>query len=101
MNKKAPAYDLSTIKQALSSVSKLRMTGSAQQTMFALGLVEDDVINVIQALTPADFYKSMAPQNPKFIHWQDVYRPYYQGLQLYVKFQLGHNGQVVISFKEK
>ncbi|MAY41448.1 MAG: hypothetical protein CMI05_03925 [Oceanospirillaceae bacterium] len=35
------------------------------------------------------------------MQWQDVYRPYYKGIQLYVKFQLGANGQVVVSFKER
>ena len=77
------------------------MTGSASRTMFSLGFDEDDVVQVIQALTPSDFFKSMEPNDSGFINWQDVYRPYYKGIQLYVKFQLGPRGQVVVSFKER
>jgi len=101
MEQKTPAYDLDTIKRSLSSVDNLRMTGSAQAAMVSLGFDESDVINVIQALTPNDFHKSMAPRKPGFINWQDVYRPFYSGIQLYMKFQLGPKGQVVVSFKEK
>ncbi|MAY41447.1 MULTISPECIES: type II toxin-antitoxin system MqsR family toxin [unclassified Neptuniibacter] len=62
MEQKKPTYDLDEIKHALNSVTKLRMTLSARQTMFSLGFDEDDAIQVIQALTPIDFYKSMEPQ---------------------------------------
>ncbi len=77
------------------------MTGSARVTMVGLGFHEQDVINVIKAMTPSDFYKSMKPTNPGFKNWQDVYRPFYKGVELYMKFQLGQSGQIVISFKEK
>tara|TARA_R110002167_G_C12544721_1_gene640350 strand:- start:436 stop:567 length:132 start_codon:yes stop_codon:yes gene_type:complete len=43
----------------------------------------------------------MKPTNPGFKSWQDVYRPFYKGVELYMKFQLGQSGQIVISFKEK
>tara|TARA_R110002167_G_C12544721_1_gene640351 strand:- start:567 stop:668 length:102 start_codon:yes stop_codon:yes gene_type:complete len=33
------------------------MTGSARVTMVGLGFHEQDVINVIKAMTPSDFYK--------------------------------------------
>lgn len=77
------------------------MTGSARVTMVELGFHEQDVINVIKAMTPRDFYKSMEPTKPGFKKWQDVYRPLYKGVELYMKFQLGQLGHIVISFKEK
>jgi motility quorum-sensing regulator / GCU-specific mRNA interferase toxin len=52
------------------------------------------------ALTAADFYKSMESEAVPGL-WQDVYRPVFEGLALYVKLQIWADGLVVvISFKE-
>jgi len=96
-----PTYDLRMIQQQLSSISKLRMTLVARQDAMAIGFSDQDVVDAIQALTPADFYKTMAPNSPHFTANHDVYRPNFNGLDLYIKFQLSANGQVVVSFKEK
>ena len=57
MTIKTPAYDLNSIKSSIRSIDELRMTGSARVTMVGLGFHEQDVINVIKAMTPSDFYK--------------------------------------------
>lgn len=46
-----------------------------------------------------DFYKSMTSLRDRTL-WQDVYRPNYGGVPLYVKVQIvGERMAVVISFK--
>jgi len=94
-----PTYDLNTIKQQLNSVSNLRMTLRAKQDATAIGFSDQDIIDVVQELTQADFYKTMAPLKPNFTANHDVYRPNFKGIDLYIKFQLAPNGQVIVSFK--
>ena len=54
----------------------------------------------VVALQATDFYKSMASEMRPGT-WQDVYRPVYLGIPLYVKLQLTPARLVVvISFKE-
>ena len=96
-----PTYDLNTIKSDFSSTATLRMTLSARQGAFDLGLSDNDVIRAIQALTAADFYKSMSPKKAGFTAMHDVYRPHFEGVDLYIKFQRLANGQLLLSFKEK
>lgn len=59
------------------------------------------MVNTIQALEATDFYKSMAPMQPGFTAWQDVYKPRVKGLDLYIKFQINHEKELIVSFKEK
>ena len=59
-----------------------------------------DVVAVIQALTAADFEKSMTSIADHKV-WQDVYKPVHNGCQLYVKFTTdARNALFLISFKE-
>jgi motility quorum-sensing regulator / GCU-specific mRNA interferase toxin len=56
--------------------------------------------DVIQAITPNHFYKSMTSyENAKV--WQDVYHVQAEGCVLYVKFTVDDEGKLLISFKEK
>lgn len=96
-----PTYDLASIKAEFKNVNSLRMTGSARQGAVALGFSDQDVVDAIQAITSADFYKSMPPINPSFSAMQDVYKPSFKGVDLYVKFQVLASGQLVLSFKAK
>lgn len=99
--KQSPTYNLKTIQDAFGCASDLRMTYSAMQTQFELGFSNQDVVNAIQALTENDFYKSMPPVKANFTAWQDVYKPKFRGIDLYIKFQIDHRGETIISFKEK
>ena len=96
-----PTYDLATIKATFCSVTALRMTGSARRGAFELGFSDHDVVAAIQALDPIDFYKSMPPTTPGFTAMHDVYKPIFNGVGLYIKFQLLANGQYLVSFKRK
>ena len=101
MIEKQPKYNLAHIKRAFRRVSQLRMTYSAIQTQYLLGFSDQDVVATIQALTGKDFYKSMPPLRAGFTAWQDVYKPLFKGVELYIKFQVDRRGEVIVSFKEK
>ena len=58
MEKRTPHCKLTVIK-ALLAAGKVRSTISALAGGAALGLDFADILGVIAALTPADFYKSM------------------------------------------
>lgn len=64
-----------------------------------LGMDEQTVVDVIAGLAVADFDKSMRSEaNPAV--WQDVYKPVIAGRELYVKFTLDAQGDLLlISFK--
>lgn len=98
---KEPKYNLDTIKLAFNTVDKLNMTASAMQGQWELGFSDQDVVDAIQALTSVDFYKSMPPEHQGFLAWQDVYKPVFKRVALYVKFQIDRRGEVIISFKAR
>lgn len=49
----------------------------------------------------ADFFKSMPPVHTGFSVWQDVYKPVFKKVALYVKFQVDKRGEMIISFKAR
>jgi len=57
------------------------------------------MFEVILALTPSDFYKSMeAEKDPGY--WQEVYKPVYLCQDIYLKF-IVKDDVVIVSFKER
>jgi motility quorum-sensing regulator/GCU-specific mRNA interferase toxin len=81
-------------------VEGLRMTVSARDNAFALGLNLDAVVALIQGMTRAQFFKSMTSRADHTI-WQDVYHVPWERIALYVKFTIDAEGHVLISLKEK
>ena len=99
--KRKPTYDLGSIKAVFGKPDKLMMTSSAKRGQVELNFSDSDVVAAIQALTMKDFYKSMPPVHANFVAWQDVYKTYFNGRELYIKFQVNANRELIISFKEK
>ncbi|WP_133131016.1 type II toxin-antitoxin system MqsR family toxin [Legionella yabuuchiae] len=99
--KRLPSYSLETIKKVFNKEDKLNMTYSAKQGQISLGFTNKDVVDAIQALTTRNFYKSMLPIHTGFSAWQDVYKSRFNGVELYIKFQVGTRGELILSFKEK
>jgi hypothetical protein len=97
----SPRYKLVSIKLAFTSTDKLNMTATAMNDQYLLGFSDQDVVDAIQALTGADFYKSMPPVHEDFTAWQDVYKPEFRGIKLYIKFQVGNRGELIVSFKKR
>ena len=74
--KRRPHYALTEVKRLVRSIESRRITRSALDGAAALSSLRDRTL------------------------WQDVYRPNYGGVPLYVKVQIvGERMAVVISFK--
>ncbi len=63
MEKRTPHCKLAAVK-ALVEAGKVRTTHAARTGANELGLAFSDMLDVVMALTPTDFYKSMTPPMP-------------------------------------
>lgn len=97
MEKRTPHCKLSTVK-ALIDAGKVRTTHSARVGAIELGLEPSDMLAVVMALMPADFYKSMTTHADHTI-WQDVYRPSTRVGDVYLKLTV-IDSVLIVSFKE-
>ena len=77
---------------------KVRITMSALAGAAALELDANGVIDVVMALTPKDFYKSMTSHSDHRV-WQDVYRPTTHVGEVYLKLIVTDDA-LIVSFKE-
>jgi len=100
VEKRKPTYDLASIRAAFLDENSLRLSRTAIRCVRSLGFSRTDVVEVIQALRPSHFYKSMTTYADHTV-WQDVYHARHQGIDLYVKFQMAPGGYLIISFKER
>ena len=103
MEKRKPTHALAALKKAFGSVKSLGLatTASAFRGAQEAGLSMEDMITVIQALRPTDFYNSMTTYTE--VHqWQDVYHARFADVESYLKFALRSDGTYpLLSFKEK
>jgi motility quorum-sensing regulator/GCU-specific mRNA interferase toxin len=97
VEKRTPHCKLAVIKTLLAA-GKVRATVSALSGGAALGFGFEEIIGVVAALTPRDFYKSMTTQADHRI-WQDVYRPKTQAGDVYIKLTV-IDDVLIVSFKE-
>ena len=97
MEKRTPHSKLSVVK-ALVEAGKVRTTHAARSGANELGLTFSDMTDVVMALAPADFYKSMTT-HADYTVWQDVYRPSTQAGDLYLKLTV-IDDVLIVSFKE-
>lgn len=95
-----PHYPLTAIKMAFTDPARINRTMSAAEGAEDLGMDEYAIIDVIRGLTARDFDKSMPSEINRSV-LQDVYKPFIEGRELYVKFTLDSQGEpLLISFKE-
>lgn len=95
-----PHYPLLDVKAAFADPVRINRTMSAAEGAEDLGMDEYAVIDVIHDLTARDFDKSMPSEINRSV-MQDVYKPFVEGRELYVKFTLDSQGELLlISFKE-
>lgn len=97
MEKLTPHCKLTVIK-AFAKAGKVRATQSARLGATALGLEFSDMLAVVLALTPVDFYKSMTT-HADYTVWQDVYRPSTRVGDVYLKLTV-IDDVLIVSFKE-
>ncbi|MCW5980202.1 MAG: type II toxin-antitoxin system MqsR family toxin [Bryobacteraceae bacterium] len=96
MEKRTPHCKLAIIKAKVAA-GKVRATVSALAGGAALGFTYEEIIGVVAALTPKDFYKSMTTLADHRI-WQDVYRPKTRAGDVYLKLTV-IDDVLVVSFK--
>jgi motility quorum-sensing regulator/GCU-specific mRNA interferase toxin len=82
----------------LVKTGKVRSTLSALASGAALGFGFKEMVEVVMALSPKDFYKSMTTHTDHRV-WQDVYRPTTQAGELYLKLTV-IDDVLIVSFKE-
>ncbi|WP_347554945.1 type II toxin-antitoxin system MqsR family toxin [Robbsia sp. KACC 23696] len=97
MEKSAPHCKLSVIK-VLVEAGNVRTTHSARAGANALGLSLSDMLDIVLALTSADFFKSMTTYADHTV-WQDVYRPRTPVGDVYLKLTVVAD-VLIVSFKE-
>jgi motility quorum-sensing regulator / GCU-specific mRNA interferase toxin len=97
MEKGTPHCKLAVIK-AMAEAGKIRATATASRTARQLGMRFDDMVAVVLALTPADFYKSMTSHDDYRV-WQDVYQPTTSAGDVYLKLTVVDD-VLIVSFKE-
>lgn len=97
MEKRAPHCKLSVVK-ALIEAGQVRTTHAARSGANELGFAFSDMLDVVMALTPVDFYKSMTTHADHTV-WQDVYRPNTQAGDVYLKLTV-IDDVLIVSFKE-
>jgi motility quorum-sensing regulator/GCU-specific mRNA interferase toxin len=86
------------VVKALVEAGQVRATFAAVAGGYALGLDFEGIVNIVKALTPRDFYKSMTTHADYRI-WQDVYRPTTTVGQVYLKLTV-IDDVLIVSFKE-
>ena len=97
MEKRVPHCKLAIVR-ALIEAGKVRTTYSAEFGAAQMGLGVSDMLAVVLALQPVDFYKSMSTHADHTI-WQDVYRPSTQAGDVYMKLTI-IDDVLIVSFKE-
>lgn len=97
MEKPTPNCKLGVIK-ALVAAGHVRTTHTARAGATELGLTFSDMLEVVAALTPSDFYKSMTTHADHTV-WQDAYRPRTAAGDFYIKLTV-MDDVLIVSFKE-
>jgi motility quorum-sensing regulator/GCU-specific mRNA interferase toxin len=97
MEKRTPDCKLAVVRE-LVAAGKVRTTVSALAGGAALGFGFEEIIGVVAALTPKDFYKSMTTHADHRV-WQDVYRPKTPAGEVYLKLTVVDD-VLIVSFKE-
>ena len=97
MEKRTPHCELAIVRRLISE-GKIRATLTAATAAKALGCDRLGMVEVVLALTPQDFYKSMTTYIDNKV-WQDVYRPTTKYGDVYLKLTVVDD-VLIVSFKE-
>jgi motility quorum-sensing regulator/GCU-specific mRNA interferase toxin len=97
MEKLTPHCSLTQVK-AMIEAGKVRSTFTALAGAAELGVDFVGMLEVVVALKPKDFYKSMTTHADHRI-WQDVYRPRTAYGEVYLKLTVVAD-VLIVSFKE-
>ncbi len=100
MEKRLPHYPLAVLQARIAEQGIMAFTATALFNAVAMGLSEEQMLQVMASLTRAMFFKSMTTHADSAV-WQDVYHSRTPNDKVaYIKLTL-QQGAVVIQFKEK
>ncbi len=101
MEKLRPHYPLLEIIQLASTPESVVFTTVARKGAANIRMSVADMFSVLTTLSMRDFYKSMTSYTDHTC-WQDVYRPVFNGIPLYLKLTIipEHN-LLIVSFKRR
>jgi motility quorum-sensing regulator / GCU-specific mRNA interferase toxin len=97
MEKRTPHCELHRVRE-LVEAGNVRTTHTARVGAVALGFGYSEMVGVVLALKPTDFYKSMTTHADD-TSWQDVYRPKTLVGDVYLKLTVVDD-VLIVSFKE-
>jgi motility quorum-sensing regulator/GCU-specific mRNA interferase toxin len=97
VEKRTPHCKLAVVK-AMVAEGKVRATFSALAGGAAMGFAFEEIVGVVAALTPRDFYKSMTTHADHRVG-QDVYRPKTSAGDVHLKLTV-IDDVLIVSFKE-
>ncbi|WP_439327499.1 type II toxin-antitoxin system MqsR family toxin [Lonepinella sp. BR2357] len=97
MEKRTPHCKLDKVKSLIAE-GKYTQTQSAIMGAASMGIDYHTMIEIVNNLTSADFYKSMTTYSNHQI-WQDVYRPHTEYGDVYLKLTV-IDEVLIVSFKE-
>ena len=81
-----PTHDLMEVQEKVR-VGFVHYRTAALEGAFEVELSRPDIDACVLQLSAADFHKTMLATNPKWAGcWQDVYKPTFVGIALYVKW---------------
>lgn len=101
MEKLRSHFSLHEIIQLASTPESVVFTAVARKGAAELGMNVEDMFLVLTTLTMRDFYKSMT-SFADHTSWQDVYRPVFRGVPLYLKLTIiPECNLLVVSFKRR
>jgi motility quorum-sensing regulator/GCU-specific mRNA interferase toxin len=101
VEKRKPSFDLARFIAVCGDPRQLAITGTALRTAIEFGFGRNEITQVIRAMKPAHFLKSMTSYGDHR-RWQDVYHVPHDGMVLYVKFTDDAVTEfVLLSFKER
>jgi motility quorum-sensing regulator/GCU-specific mRNA interferase toxin len=100
MEKHTPHYKLSKVQKTVADQESQPFTITALRGGLELGLMEQEMRQVVLALSRRDFYKAMTTHKDHRV-WQDVYhRMTRDGISVYIKITDFTDGRPpVIQFK--
>ncbi len=101
MEKRKPHHNLTAFRERFSTPDALRITRTARNDAMALGFTRAMIIEIVQSMRRAHFYKSMTFY-ADHTRWQDVYHVPWGEMILYVKFTDDRVTEfLLLSLKEK
>ncbi len=92
--KQVPHYELAAIKRLVTCGQFGRTTRVARHVR-SRGWGDQDITRCFEQMLASDFHKTQRHRERPG-QWLDIYRPWIDGVRMYVKFTVDTDGSVVI-----